>query len=180
MKVKFSFLILLICLAVSAIAQRRKRPVNTNDTISSNYVPADLFAPQFYTQKGNEVHSANGAPGPKYWQNRVDYKINAAIDTVVKTLTATEKVTYINNSPDALPYLWLQLDQNTYKKDARSNYATAFSPGPRQHTDGYQIESIIIDNGKASGKADFIINDTRMQIRLPAPLSPNWGRYQLY
>src|ERR1700735_969859 len=133
MKLKFTCIILLSFLVVSVNAQRRRRAPNTNDTISSNYQPSELFSPLFYSEKGNEFHSANGAPGPKYWQNHVDYWLNAAIDTVAKTLTATEKINYTNNSPDALPYLWLQLDQNTYKKDARSNFVTGASPGPDQH-----------------------------------------------
>ncbi len=175
MKLKFTTFILLSILAVSTQAQRRRRAPNTNDTISSNYQPSELFSPLFYSEKGNEHHSANGAPGAKYWQNRVDYVINAAIDTVAKTLTATEKISYTNNSPDALQFLWLQLDQNTYKKDARSNFATAYSPGPNQHTDGYNIESVSISHGDVLQKADFIITDTRMQVRLPKAVLPNGG-----
>ena len=170
MKFKLIGLAILLFLAVSAHAQRRRRAPNTNDTISSNYQPSELFSPGFYSEKGNEFHSANGAPGPKYWQNRVDYIIKANLDTVGKTLTVTENIAYTNNSPDALPFLWLQLDQNTYKKDARSNFASGFSPGPNQHTDGYEIAAVlIIENGKAE-KADYIVSDTRMQIRLSKAL----------
>jgi hypothetical protein len=179
MKLKFTCIILLSFLVVTVNAQRRRRAPNTNDTISSNYQPSELFSPLFYTEKGNEFHSANGAPGAKYWQNRVDYWLNAAIDTTAKTLTTTEKINYTNNSPDALSYLWLQLDQNTYKKDARSNFVTGASPGPDQHTNGYDIESVEISNGKVTQKADFIINDTRMQIRLPKAVLPNGGTITL-
>ena len=179
MKLKFISLSLLLFLVVTVQAQRRRHRTNTNDTITSNYQPAELFSPLFYNQKGNEFHSANGAPGPKYWQNRVDYQIKANIDTVSKTLTATDNINYTNNSPDELQYLWLQLDQNTYKKDARSNFATAISPAPNEHTDGYQIESVsIILNGKAE-KADFIISDTRMQVRLAKAIAPNGGKINL-
>ncbi len=179
MNLKFTCIILLSFLVVSVHAQRRHRAPNTNDTISSNYQPFELFSPLFYSEKGNEFHSANGAPGPKYWQNHVDYWLNAAIDTTAKTLTTTEKINYTNNSPDALAYLWLQLDQNTYKKDARSNFVTGASPGPDQHTNGYDIESVDITNGKVTQKADFIVNDTRMQIRLPKAVLPNGGTITL-
>jgi hypothetical protein len=175
MKLKFTYLILLLVLAVSVQAQRRHRAPNTNDTIKSNYQPSEAFSPVYYNEKGNEFHSANGAPGPKYWQSRVDYWLNAAIDTTSKTLTSTEKITYTNNSPDALQFLWLQLDQNTYKTDARSNFVTGFSPLPDQHTHGYQIESVTVNNGAISTKADFIVTDTRMQIRLPKAVLPNGG-----
>ncbi len=129
----------------------------------------------FYKDKATEFHSASGAPGPKYWQNRADYTLNAAIDTVKKALTCTEQIKYTNNSPDALPFLWLQLDQNTYKADARSNFLTGFSPAPNQHTSGYIIKSVTISNGKISASADYIVSDTRMQVRLPKAVLPNGG-----
>ncbi|ASU35346.1 M1 family metallopeptidase [Mucilaginibacter xinganensis] len=175
MKLKFIGTAVLLLLVISTQAQRRRRANNTNDTITSNYQPAELFSPLFYSEKGNEFHAADGEPGLKYWQNHVNYTIDALIDTTAKTLTATENISYINNSPDALQFLWLQMDQNTYKKTARSNFVTGFTPGPNQHTDGYQVESITITNGTISTKADFVVNDTRMQIRLPKALAPKGG-----
>jgi len=124
MKLNFICLAISLLITISSQAQR-KRQLDPNDT-SSNYQPSKLFSPLFYSEKGNEFHSANGAPGLKYWQNRVDYRLSATLDTNAKTITATEKIRYTNNSPDALQYLWLQLDQNTYKKDARSNFAQLF------------------------------------------------------
>ncbi|HEY2582997.1 MAG TPA: M1 family metallopeptidase [Mucilaginibacter sp.] len=179
MKFKLIALAFLLFAAISVHAQRRHRGNNANDTISSNYQPSELFSPLFYSEKGNEFHSANGDPGSKYWQNRVDYQIKANIDTVTKILSASDNITYTNNSPDDLQFLWLQLDQNTYKKNARSNFATGFAPGPNQHTDGYQIESVsIIENGKAE-KANFIISDTRMQIRLTKAVNSKGGKINL-
>ncbi len=65
--------------------------------------------------------------------------------------------------------LWFQLDQNTYRKDARSNFLLQLFPG-YGHTDGYQFENVKLEfNGKTTA-ADFIVNDTRMQIRLKSPL----------
>ncbi|MGZ3873977.1 MAG: M1 family metallopeptidase [Mucilaginibacter sp.] len=178
MKLKFTGTAVLLLLVICTQAQRRRR-VNTNDTITSSYQPSELFSPLFYSEKGNEVHAANGEPGIKYWQNHVNYNIDAVIDTTAKTLTAIEKIFYTNNSPDALQYLWLQMDQNTYKKTARSNFVTAYTPGPNQHTDGYQVESVTISNGKAAAKANFVVTDTRMQIRLPATVAPNGGTISL-
>ncbi|HEV2833341.1 MAG TPA: M1 family peptidase, partial [Hanamia sp.] len=80
----------------------------------SIFDPHELFVQNFYTKNGNEFRSANGAPGAKYWQNRADYTLHATLDTVANTLKGSETISYINNSPDALPSLWLQLDQNTY------------------------------------------------------------------
>ncbi len=167
MKIKFIGLGLFALLAVNVQAQKKK--INPDDT-TSNYNPAALFAPQFYTDKGNEFHSANGEPGPKYWQNRADYTIKVAVDTANKTISGTVSILYINNSPDALQYLWLQLDQNTYKKEARSNFFTGRVPGPNQHTTGYTIESVALDYGDVVKDVPFVITDTRMQVRLPHAL----------
>ncbi len=59
-------------------------------------------------------------PGPKYWQNRADYTINATLDTTRHRISGSVLITYTNNSPDTLPFLWLQLDQNIYRADSRS------------------------------------------------------------
>ncbi|WPV02766.1 M1 family metallopeptidase [Mucilaginibacter sp. cycad4] len=167
MKLRSIGICLLSVLALGASAQKRK--LNPNDT-SSNYNPAEAFSPMFYTEKGNYFHSANGAPGPKYWQNRADYNLKVTLDTVSKTISGTVVINYVNNSPDALPYLWLQLDQNTYKQDARSNFFTDRTPSADQHTSGYQIESVSVDNGDVIKPVPYIITDARMQVRLAHPL----------
>jgi hypothetical protein len=136
---------------------------------ASIFNPHELFAQKFFTKNGNEFRSADGAPGNKYWQNRADYTLRATIDTVENILQGTEDIHYTNNSPDALSSLWLQLDQNTYRKDARSNFYAASSQ--KDHTDGYQFESITIEYKGKVAKADYIMNDTRMQIRLSTSLS---------
>ena len=63
----------------------------------------------------NSYRSASGAPGPAYWQQRADYNINAELDEKNLTITGSETITYYNNSPDPLSYLWLQLDENQSK-----------------------------------------------------------------
>jgi hypothetical protein len=176
MKLKFTGFGLLALLAITAHAQKRK--VNPDDT-TSNYNPAAAFSPQFYTEKGNDFHAANGNPGPKYWQNRANYQLNVKLDTVSKTISGTETIDYINNSPDELQYLWLQMDQNTYKKDARSNFVTGFAPKPDQHTNGYQIESVAVDEGGVIKPVKFVITDTRMQVRLSKAVSANKGQIRL-
>jgi hypothetical protein len=137
----------------------------------SIYDPHELFAQNFFTKNGNEFRSANGAPGIKYWQNRADYTLQATIDTVENTLKGVETIHYTNNSPDQLSSLWLQLDQNTYRENARSNFYTSRRRGGNFHTNGYQFESITIEHNGKIEKADYIIDDTRMQIRLSNKLS---------
>ncbi|NCD69019.1 M1 family peptidase [Mucilaginibacter sp. R11] len=162
-------------LAISVNAQKRR--TSAADTVTSNYYAPDLFAPMFHKQTGNTVHSPNGNPGPKYWQNRADYTLKANIDTTTKILSATENITYTNNSPDELNYLWLQLDQNTYRSDARSNHVTAYS-SPK-HTDGYQFSSVqIMVNGKPE-KVNYTVTDTRMQLRLGKALAGNGAKISI-
>lgn len=137
---------------------------------SSLYNPQQIFAQDFYTSNGNEFRSANGAPGSKYWQNRADYTLQATIDTVKNELKGAEKITYTNNSPDSLPSLWLQLDQNIYKENARSNFYTSRSN--TNHTEGFQLQNVTIIYKGKTYKATYIVTDTRMQILLPHALLP--------
>ena len=64
------------------------------------------------------IRTASGAPGQGYWQQQVDYTIDATLDEKQRQIIATADVTYTNNSPDALSYLWLQLDQNRFRPDS--------------------------------------------------------------
>ena len=136
--------------------------------------PAVAFAPYLApAPAATTVRSAGGAPGPAYWQNRADYDIAARLDSASKTLTATETITYANASPDTLDVLWLQLDQNTYRRDARA----AGGSGPRaraEYTDGYSIDDVQVDGAPAA----HLISDTRMQVRLAQPLKPG-GKLKL-
>ena len=67
------------------------------------------------------IRAGSGAPGPEYWQQRVDYVIRASLDTAARSLRGEERITYTNNSPDTLRYLWLQLDQNAFTPDGRGH-----------------------------------------------------------
>ena len=70
----------------------------------------------------NEYRTASGAPGPKYWQQRADYDIKCELDETNLKLTGTETITYFNNSPDVLTYLWLQMDENEHSSENNANY----------------------------------------------------------
>ncbi len=159
---KVSFIIIFLVSCFFSFAQQTK--------VESLYNPKEVFAQNFYTNNGDEYRSANGSPGAKYWQNRADYNLQAAIDTIKNLLSCDEIIHYTNNSPDSLECLWLELDQNTYREDARSNFYSAFSA--KQHTEGFQIETITITYKGETLKANYMVNDTRMQICLPKELSP--------
>ena len=138
----------------------------------------------------NIFRNASGAPGPGYWQQRADYNIKVKIDENKKTLTASETITYTNNSPDPLNYLWVQLDQNRFAGDSTARLSeTASTAGTRRDSagkgdslsynalrrmqalsdaeHGHQILSVKDQNGR---KLQYIINDTMMRIDLPKPL----------
>ncbi len=148
-------------------------------TAQSRYNHREAFAPQFYPQSGTEYRSASGEPGPKYWQNRADYKIAATLDTATHKITGDIEITYTNNSPDNLKFLWLQLDQNIYKKDSRGS-ATTTQAGGRwanpKFTEGQVIKTISIETGGQKFTPQSIITDTRLQLWLQQPLKGSGGK----
>jgi hypothetical protein len=143
----------------------------------SRYDPLQTFAPLTFPQAVNQYRSASGAPGPQYWQNRADYEIHAQIDTSAKQLSASEVITYTNHSPDALASLWLQIDQNTYRRDARSTAADL--KRPMQFTQGMILDEVAIESRGRTRKVEFLVSDTRLQIRLPEPLEPHGGKIRV-
>ncbi len=70
----------------------------------------------------NDYRTASGAPGPNYWQQRADYDISVELDEPNNIITGSETVTYFNNSPNPLSYLWLQLDENFHNPTSESNH----------------------------------------------------------
>src|SRR3954468_988683 len=77
----------------------------------------------------NEQRTASGAPGVKYWQQRADYNIKCELDEKNLRLTGSETVTYYNNSPDPLTYIWLQLDENQHSTKDNANYQSSSTMG---------------------------------------------------
>lgn len=148
---------------------------------TSVYNAKEAFNPQFYPYPGNEYRSASGEPGVKYWQNRADYKINCSIDTANHTVTGSQELVYTNNSPDNLKFLWLQLDQNIYRKDSRGSATTTASGGRWANTgftQGQVIKSVAIEVNGKKYTPKFTITDTRMQVWLQESLK-NAGKVKL-
>ena len=144
---------------------------------NSAYDPLKTFAPLSLPDPVNRYRSSDGAPGPDYWQNSADYEIHASLDPEKKELTATEVITYTNNSPDALTSLWLQLDQNTYRRDSRG--AAADGSEQTEFTDGFLLDSVEVDSGSRHGKVDYVVSDTRMQIPLVQALKARGGQLRI-
>jgi hypothetical protein len=130
----------------------------------------------------NQYRSGSGVPGPAYWQQKADYVIRASLDTVTHRITGTERITYHNNAPEALPFLWVQLDQNVDSRDhSRTNYAQQAAPETvsRQarafveqadFEGGYDIRRVQLVQGTRLVDASYRINGTVMRIDLPTPL----------
>jgi hypothetical protein len=102
--------------------------------LSATAIAAEPFDDKFrqldeLLPSANQYRTASGAPGHAYWQQRADYTLRVALDEAKRAITGSGQVTYHNNSPDTLHYLWLQLDQNIYQpdSDARSSRACATS-----------------------------------------------------
>ncbi len=148
----------------------------------SKYDQHKVFSPSFYIDKGNQYRTAGGAPSPRYWQNRADYKLDVTLDPEKNRLSGTALITYTNNSPDGLPFLWLQVDQNIFREDSRAEATSPVGGGRfanKSFTNGHEIKGItIIKNGKAE-KADYIVNDTRLQIRLKDTLKSGGNKLQI-
>lgn len=128
----------------------------------------------------NEFRTASGAPGNHYYQQKADYKISITLDDDKQIIRGEETITYTNNSPDNLEYLWLQLDQNIYKKDADNHFIEVEKMEDfRSIRDverklqvfdgGYNIESVSAVSGE---KMKYAINKTMMRIDPAKPLGP--------
>ena len=148
----------------------------------SNYDNKAAFNPQFYPYPGNDFRSASGEPGSRYWQNRADYKIVASLDTTNHSVKGSVDITYTNNSPDNLKFLWLQVDQNIYRQDSRAT-ATTTAAGGRwantKFTDGDVIRSISAEVNGKTFTPKFNIADTRMQVWLQDALKSAGGKVKL-
>ncbi len=149
---------------------------------TSNYSYQEAFAPLFYSSNGTSTRSASGQPGEKYWQNRADYQLTANLNEKNNEISGSAVVTYTNNSPDKIGFLWMNVDQNLFKTDSRGNAVIPVS-GSRNGADGEifdgghkikSVKAIVTSKGKSTEKElKYEITDTRMKVILPQDLNPN-------
>src|SRR6188474_841648 len=175
MKKLFSTLFMVFA-ATSLFAQ------NVNNNAGSNHGNKfEQMGANFPTP--NEYRTASGAPGPKYWQQRCDYDIKCELDEKNLKLTGSETITYYNNSPDVLPYLWFQLDENEHSSKNNAGYQNG-------STMQLQVNSTSVENMSEAGKENnfgvniakltdatgapikYLINKTMMRVDLATPLKP--------
>ena len=128
----------------------------------------------------NTYRTASGAPGKDYWQQRADYKIELTLDDVKQQIEGTEAITYFNQSPDPLDYLWLQLDQNFRAQDSETPLVTEYfmkdSVSAKElftiqnnFDGGFRIDKVLDEAGQPLA---YFINKTMMRINLEQPLLP--------
>ncbi len=146
----------------------------------------------------NVYRNAAGEPGHMYWQQKVDYVIDVKLDETKRRLSASQVITYKNNSPDTLKYLWIQLDQNKYRADSMSALTNTFggigNRGPATQSAngdsparlslsalrsqqfvedtelGYDLQKVTDGKGNA---LKYVVVGTLMRVDLTAPLKPN-------
>ena len=170
-KIRILFLFSFILISSFSFAQSEK----------STYDHHELFNPNFYPPSVNAYRAADGEPGPKYWTNKASYKISATLDTSKDAITGSVVISYTNNSPQTLPFIWLYLDQNLFRPDSRGQ-AKAPATRKSRYTNvgtsfegGFNIKSVKLlssEKGKiSSSDVTNLISDTRMQIRLPKALA---------
>jgi len=105
---KNSFIVLLLLVAYSTSYAQQKKHTEKFEQL------------EYELRDPNEYRTASGAPGHKYWQNEANYQMDIVLDDNTQSISGEETITYKNNSPDVLKYLWLQLDQNVRAKDSHS------------------------------------------------------------
>jgi len=164
-------IVILICFATTTDAQKK-----SNHGTKFEQLGSILPSPNTYRNR-------DGAPGPDYWQQKADYVIDCTLDTKNQRLDGKETITYFNQSPSSLSYLWLQLDENEHSAEADkhkmepSSIREKMSEGALKNLEpwrsldkyGHQIQKVTDVNGKAM---DYIINKTMMRLQLPKPLEP--------
>ncbi|GAB3919463.1 M1 family metallopeptidase [Mucilaginibacter boryungensis] len=177
--------------------RQRLQPFVEENTPTTNYDYHELWKPFFYTKNGNEMRASDGSPGPKYWQNRADYQLSAKLNEERNEITGSEILTYTNNSPQNLSFIWMQLDQNLFKLDSRGNKQVPLANDPtrgvvqssrnwgqgQDFDAGYKINSVkvlSIAGGKTTATpVKWLVNDTRMQVFLPKAVAANGGQLKL-
>ncbi len=171
---KLKLISFLFFASLTAFSQEvKKEPQGHTDINKFSQMYAEMATP-------NMFRTASGAPGPEYYQQRADYKINLELDDKASKMYGSETVTYYNNAPESLDYLWVQLDQNIARRDSQTPLidsqtipqATSVENFTKTYMGkgfdgGFNLEYVKDEKGNAM---KYTINNTMMRIDLPKPL----------
>lgn len=169
------------CLAFIVVSFTTTAQENEEGAVKKGHTNTNKFK-QLYDEFStpNMYRSASGAPGPAYYQQQADYKMDIVLDDKNAKLSGYETITYTNNSPDQLKYLWVQLDQNKRAKDSKSpliessgvepvmlpsTFAKKYMKAPLER--GFNIVEVTTTKG---APLQYMINRTMMRVELPKPL----------
>ncbi|HEX8333369.1 MAG TPA: M1 family metallopeptidase [Segetibacter sp.] len=171
---KIASLIIMACIVCNIQAQNIQNNPGSNH--ANKFEQLGTILPT-----ANEYRTASGAPGTKYWQQRADYDIKTTLDEKNLRLTGNETITYYNNSPDALNYIWFQLDENEHSSSKNAGYENS-NPFPKQVTtqtlqnldkkeNDFGINIVKLTDG-TNKPLRYVVNKTMMRVDLPAVLKP--------
>jgi hypothetical protein len=180
-------------------AIRAQQPA-TDQTQTSDQISARKFDQQDKFRQleeilptANSFRTASGAPGPAYWQQKVDYEIDVRLDDTKQHIYGSEKIKYKNNSKDPLRYLWLQLDGNIHRQNAEGILSQTAGSNPQRGVSFRQLEGLLLrqvfDGGFNIDRVCALSNEkplkftvvkTMMRVDLPQPLQPGeWFHFQV-
>lgn len=128
-------------------------------------------------RRGNVYRSASGVPGPQYWQNNANYEIEAELDEANNMIRGKMTMTYYNNSPRELDYIWMYVEQNRFTEQSRGTLTTPIQ-GNRYSgdTDGGATITNLVAKSKGKTSNKYLITDTRMQIFFDKPIPAKGGK----
>lgn len=163
------------CGICEALCEDAGKPIPEAAPSESVRVHENAFRP-IALPAPNDQRTASGAPGHRYWQQRADYRMEVELDATRNEVSGQALVTYTNHSPDPLPYLWLHLEQNIFRRGSLGSIAhrgsgrfnTTGSPDL-----GYNIESVATGNGEP---LKLTVYDTLGRLDLTSPVAPNGGQ----
>lgn len=134
---------------------------------------------EFMDRKGSYFRAASGKPGVGYWQNAADYQIEVSLNDENHVLSGKVTISYTNNSPEALDFVWLQMEQNRFTADSRGTLTTPIQ-GNRYNGDtdgGYEVTNLTAKVGsKGANSSKYLVNDTRMQVWFAEPIPAKGGK----
>jgi hypothetical protein len=161
--------VLLLCMSVSLAVNGQQVKDNRDGAFT-----------EFGYRQGTAYRTASGKPGPMYWQNGADYNIDVTLDDVEHMLKGKVTITYHNNSPEPLDFVWLYLEQNRFMADSRGTLTTPVQ-GNRYNGDvngGYKVSNLkaqIVGKNRPIS-SEYFISDTRMQVSFAEPIPANGGK----
>jgi len=167
---KLIIVLLAFAFFTSINSNAQKNPVNNQFRQLATLLP-----------DANSFRTASGAPGHLYWQQKADYVIKVVLDDDKNTISGEETITYYNQSPDILNYLWVQLDQNKRAKNSLTNQSQAgvikekMSASALRYINfdfdgGFKINSVKDNSGE---ELAYVVNHTMMRVDMPKPLKSN-------